>query len=296
MRARALGFNLMLKLTRRDTVRLTAMAGLAHMCGNTLSHATGVSEPRPVLKAGGTGTAYELVRQLGAAFVQAGGAANFDFINNMGSSGALRATIDGVLAFAVSGRALRPEEKAAGLMHVFSLRTPFVLLTTLHSPHGLSCAEVADIYASPAPLWPDGRKLHVIIRPPSESDNALIATLFAGIAESIAKARLRPDVQVATTDMENMDLAESLQGSLAAGALNQVILENRNLNPIPIDGVAPSLESMRSGAYPMTKTMHFVTRGQPQPVIADFLRFMRSPPAQVILSRVHTEIADVVPS
>src|SRR6266545_1607831 len=76
------------------------------------------------LKVGGTGTATELLKIVGATFTHQSGV-NVEVVPSLGSSGAIRAAADGVLDVAVSGRALKSDEISNGLSIALTARTPF---------------------------------------------------------------------------------------------------------------------------------------------------------------------------
>jgi len=238
------------------------------------------------LRAGGTGAATELLHQLAAAFSkQAGG--KFEIIASLGTTGGLRALADGQLDLAASGRALKPEEQARGLKVAAALRTPFILATSHKGPHGLSTADLIKAYLDPDYVWSDGTPIRVILRPRSESDVALMTSLFPGLGDAMDKARQRPGIPVAATDQDNADLAERIPGSLVGATLTQLLLEKRDLRVVPIDGLKPTAESFRDGSYPYAKSLYLVTRAQPGESVLAFLRFLASDPGQALLHKAH---------
>jgi phosphate transport system substrate-binding protein len=50
--------------------------------------------------------------------------------------------------------------------------------------------------------------------------------------------------------------------------------------------VAPTLESVKSGAYPITRPLLIYTKGQPQGVVKEFVDFILSPEGQEIVQQV----------
>ena len=72
-------------------------------------------------------------------------------------------------------------------------------------------------------------------------------------------------------------MAEKIPGSLVGATLTQVRMEKRHLRFVPIDGVAPSLESFQSGTYPFGKTLYVVLGAKKSPASERFLAFLRSP-------------------
>jgi phosphate transport system substrate-binding protein len=228
------------------------------------------------LRMGGTGSAIGLLNRLGAEFTAESGI-KVDVVPSLGSTGALRALTDGKLELAVSARPLSAEEEAAGLRQVAVLRTPFVLATSKPDANGLKISELLSIYSESKPLWADGKPMRLILRPRSEADTALLGALYPGLDKAIEALRLRSEVPVAATDQDNASLAEQMSGSLTATTLAQTGTENRHLHAVSLDGVAPTLASFESGAYPYAKKLYFAVRASGAPDAIQFMKFLRSP-------------------
>ncbi len=223
-----------------------------------------------------------MLKRLGAVF-KADSGVEVVVVPSLGSSGAIRAVIDGALDLAVTGRALKPEEAAKGLTVAFTARTPFVLATSHPNPDGLALADIANAFRSERATWSDGSPIRVILRPRAESDTTLMGELFPGVASAIAIARLRPDIPVAATDQDNADMAEQTPGSLVGSTLTQLALEERNLRVVPIEGVAPTFENFERGLYRYAKPLNFIVPARPAPLVERFLAFLRSPAGQRVL-------------
>ena len=249
----------------------------------------GVASPvsAEAVRVGGTGAAIAMLPQLFAAF-DGGDAIKLDVIPSLGSTGGLRALSDGVLDLAVSGRDLTAEERAKGLTVVASVRTPYVLVTSRPGENGLKSSAVAAMFGSPQATWPDKMPVRIVLRPRSDSDSAVLAAAFPGMAAALEEARKRPDVPIAATDQDNAETAERLPGSLAGATFTQIKTEKRNLRFVAIDGVAPSLEGFESGAYPYTKTLYFVAPAKPRPAVERFIVFLGSVAGQAALRAAGT--------
>lgn len=243
---------------------------------------TAASGEPGTLRVGGTGAAKGALERLGAAF-QAETGIPIEIVQNLGSSGGIRALADGVLDLSVSGRPLKTEEAAGGLRISASFRTPFVLVTSHTAEQSLTSAAVSALYGDPNATWPDGTPVAVVLRPRSDSDMPLMAQSFPGFAGAYEAARKRPEVQIAAMDQDNAALAERLNGSLTGMTYLQLNTERPNLRFIQLDGVAPSLEALEAGAYPHCKTLHVVSAEPPSPTVARFVAFLRAPAGESIL-------------
>lgn len=237
------------------------------------------------LRAGGVGAITQLMPALFASFAgtqpRSGNAT--EVIPSLGSGGGLRALAEGALDIAVSGRPLNAEELRQGMKVVLSMRTPFVMVTSHPNPSGLKSDEIARVFGAQKSAWADGSPIRVILRPKSDSDTLILEGLFPGMVAALEAARTRHDVPVAATDQDNATAAERIAGSLTGSTLTQIRTEQRQLRLVSINGVAPTLEAMESGAYPFSKTIHFVLPAKPNPRAEDFLAFLQSPAGQALL-------------
>ena len=228
------------------------------------------------LRLGGTGSAIEMLRQVGAQFTAATGV-KIDVVFSLGSTGAILALGDGVLDIAVPARPLKADESAKGLRQVAVLRTAYVFAASHPKPNGLQVADLSKIFAADKSTWADGTPIRIILRPRSDTDTALLGQLFAGMDKAIETARRRPEVPIAATDQNNVDLAERTPGSLAGTTVTQLTTEHRHLHVVPLDGVEPTLANFESGAYPYAKRLYFIVHSNGTPDAQRFVDFLRSP-------------------
>lgn len=240
------------------------------------------SAPAGELRIGGTGAATAVLQQAATAFARKHGT-RVNVIASLGSSGGIRAVGDGVLDLAVSGRPLKPDEEAKGLVVALVARTPFVIATAHPKPGSIAAAALPDMFSAMTPTWSDGTPIRVILRPRSESDTTLLGELFPGVAAALEKARRRPDIPMAATDQDNADMAEKIPGSLVGSTLVQLVAERRQLRSVAIDGIVPTLEDFERGVYPYGKPLYFVVGRAPSPLVEEFLNFLRSPEGTELL-------------
>jgi phosphate transport system substrate-binding protein len=248
----------------------------------TLALLTASSAVAQTVRIGGTGAATALMQSLGSAFSE-NSEDPVDVIPSLGTNGAIRAVAAGALDIAVSGRALTPQEEAAGLVVLSTMRTPFGFLSSRPNPPGLAKSEIAGLFETERKTWSDGFPLRIVMRPRSESDTALIGALFPGAGAAIERARARPEVPIAATDQDNADLAERLTGSLIGATLTQIAMEKRRLSFVAIDGAKTTLENLQSGAYPYEKTLYLIAARPRRPSVDTFIAFLHSASGRMAL-------------
>jgi phosphate transport system substrate-binding protein len=229
-----------------------------------------------VIKVGGTGGALAYLERI-AELVD--DTFEIDVVDGLGSSGANRAVIAGVIDVAISGRALNDNERAAGLIARPLLTTPFAFFTSHEDPVDIPSAQIWQLYqnpGSPNALF-DDEPVRVILRPESDSDQAFAKAHFEGFEAAYEAARSIHGVPLAQTDQDNADLAEQLDNSLTTGTLLQMVSEERNLRAISIDGIAPTPETLRSRTYPYVKTFYVVFRPDAAEDVTAFVDYLFSP-------------------
>ena len=240
------------------------------------SLAAGPSAAQDTLRVGGTGSAIGMLQQVSAEFTAATGV-KVEVVTSLGSNGAIRALVDGMLDIAVHARPLKTDETAAGLRQVAVLRTAYVIATSHFNATGMKSADLAGIFAAERPTWADGTPVRIILRPRSDTDTALLGELFAGMTEAIESARRRAEVPTAATDQDNVALADRTEGSLVGTTMSQIKTEHRNLHVVPLDGVEPTLANFESGVYRFAKKLYFIVPRDSTPEAQRFVEFLRSP-------------------
>lgn len=251
----------------------SAVLGVLLAAGSTTLAHVGSAE---TLSLGGTGGAVPMMRQVGAVFA-ARTATDLKIFDSLGSGGGITAAGDGVLDLAISGRPLSPKEVAAGFSTPLIVRTAYVLVTSYPAPPSVSRLEVPRLFADVKAAWPDGTPVRIILRPTTESDNAVLFALFPGTEDAVSRARQRNDVPMAPTDQDNQEIAAHTPGSLIGTTFTQTLLEARDLRMLPIDGVTPSSENLVSGSYPYEKRLWIIQPPRKTEIGQKFIAFLNSP-------------------
>lgn len=140
---------------------------------------------------------------------------------------------------------------------------------------GLSVAQLCDAYAGRAATWRvfGGPALPIAprTRPAGEVDGdvavAGVPCLRDAVAAGAARAVEQPEAmaeELATT-----------AGALGMTSLPFVERSGGRLRALALDGVPPTAEHVRSGAYPLARRSLLLTRAAPPAHVARFLAFVR---------------------
>jgi phosphate transport system substrate-binding protein len=239
-----------------------------------------------VLRASGTGTALGAFRQLMAAFEKANPGHTVKLLPSVGSSGAIRAVAEGALELGLSGRALLPRELAPGIQAFQYARTPFIIAVGPRvGVSSITATELAHIYRGDTTTWPNGERIRPIMRPDFDADTRLLRAISPELDAAMGVALAREGLVMAATNQEcDLALART-PGSIGPSALTQIATESPAVRPLAWQGVAPTLENLASGAYPLEKPVFVVIRSNPSPGVRRFMAFLGSPEARLILER-----------
>ena len=239
------------------------------------------------LTVGGTGAALGPVRTLAEAYSRTHPEMSIAIPLSLGSTGGINGAIAGALDIGLSTRPLKEKERKAGAKQLAFAKSPFVIVTAEgHAQRGLSSAEVVEIFSGARTSWADGMRILRVLRPEHDSDTTILKAAIAGMPSALGKLRKVRGIPVALSDQDAMRMAETIPGVVTTATLTAVLAENRSLSPVTIDGIAPTLENLTNGSYPMFKTLYVITGSKVRRPAMDFIRFIQSPDGARILREI----------
>ncbi|MGX9963143.1 PstS family phosphate ABC transporter substrate-binding protein [Roseomonas sp. F4] len=236
-------------------------------------------------RVGGTGSALAIMEMLADAYRLVAPAATIEILPSLGSSGGLRALGAGVVQIAVSVRPLTEAERN-GQRDLLFARTPLVFAA--HTGNGIDAISRRDlirVYAGDMTEWPSGVPVRLIRRPATEADWAALASLSPDMARAVQAAQRRPGLITAATDQDNASALESVRGSFGLISLGQALAEKRTLSLLTLDGVAPSLATMASGEWQLTRDLYVMTKTAAPPEVVAFFEFLSGAESRQLLAQ-----------
>lgn len=237
-----------------------------------------------LLRVSGTGTALGTMRLLGEAYARANPRSQIKVLTSVGSGGAFRAVAEGALDLGISARALKPEEYGLGLVALPYARTPFLFAAGPRSgATNLTPAEVVRIFRGEVTKWPNGERLRLVLRPRTDADTQILSAVSREIASAVEAAHAREGMLLAVTNQECNEILVRTPGALGLSSLAQVRTEGLPLTLLSWNGVAPTVENLASGAYPLEKTLYLVIKAPAAAPIRRFVAFLASPAGRRIL-------------
>jgi phosphate transport system substrate-binding protein len=229
-----------------------------------------------VIRFGGTGMGLKAMSILGGMFVKREPGVSLRVLPSLGSNGGIDALADGAIEVAIAARPLTPLERQRGIHEASCMKTALVFISSHPQPEGLKRDHLPAIFDDPAPVWSDGLPLKIINRSQVSMEMALLRREVPGMSEAMAKLATRRGIPVGTTDQENIALAESIAGSLTSASLLQMMAERPKLHILTLDGIPPSIATIKDGSYPFTFGVCLLLPAAPSPAAARFIAFTRS--------------------
>lgn len=236
------------------------------------------------LRVGGTGAALGSMRLLGEEFSRSHPEITVRVLPYIGSTGAIKEVLAGNIDLGLSGRPAKPAEEKDDLRLERYADTLLVIAThPAVNLKSISSQQLAAIYAGQTLRWDNGGLIRLILRPASETDNEVLRKISPALDRALDVALARPGMRYAATDQDAAEMIEQSPGALGTTTLALVLSERRRLGITAIDGIMPSVETLKNGRYPFRKPLFLVSRSRPSAALQSFIDFVRSPRGHDIL-------------
>jgi phosphate transport system substrate-binding protein len=245
----------------------------------------------PALRVSGSGAALPLVRKLAEAYQAEQPDAGFQFDAGTNSGGGIQGVLQGTLDLSVANRPLTDQEATESLVVNPFARDAVVFAA--HTPgraQGLSTSQAQAIYGGTIHDWEQmdslGGPILVLDRDPDEPQRSLfLLKLLDG-----QPVQARSTVLTSAGDM--LQALDSTPDSLGYSTLALLRIKSpASVTVLPLDGVVPGSESLRSGAYPWYLTYSLINRPEASPAVGRFLDFVHSARGQRVLEQFDTVAA-----
>jgi phosphate transport system substrate-binding protein len=236
-----------------------------------------------VLKIGGVGSALGSMKLLAAAFEKLHQDAKIEILTSLGTSGGIKAVSKDAIDIGIGGRPMTDEERNLGLSVVEYAKTPLIFVTGKDvNVSGLSAEEIIKIYNGETIAWLNGKHIHIILRPITDSETIILKTASPEIGKAVEGALSRGDMNIATTAQDAADMLEKIPGAFGFSTLTLIISENRSVKVLSFNGVTPSIKTIRNGSYPFFASYYFVTKPGDSALTKKFIDFVQSPEGRKI--------------
>ena len=230
-----------------------------------------------LIRINGSGTCLEMIKPFVEVYGRNNRNISFEMGKSLGSSGAIKALLAGVIDIAVVARPLKPEEIVQGGRSRAFGKTPLAIVTAKSVPlKNISTRELEDIYSGKTLNWPNGETIRIIMRPNEDADTKILKSLSPGMVNAISRAQHRRGVIMVVTDPESYETVSRTSGSIGSAGLCHILVGKRPLNVLSLNGVMPSRKNLANKTYPLAKDIHFATTDKLSDTALKFLQFVYS--------------------
>jgi phosphate transport system substrate-binding protein len=240
-----------------------------------LGAAVGSLSSQAAITARGSDSTIAIVKALAAAFQQKSGTAVQ--VDGGGSGAGAKAAIAGEVQLAFLSRALDAKEIEGGLVGVAYASDAVAVIVHKDNPvNNLTLAELKNYFTGAATDWPDGRPV-VLYNRNSDSGTREIfqdKVLGKGVAFSPTAAVKHDGVLLGSV--------AKIPATLAYDGFGHA--DPKVVKLVSVNGVAPSPETIRSSAYPLTRTPTLATKGEAAGEVKAFIDFTLSPEGQAVVA------------
>ncbi|HEY5467784.1 MAG TPA: phosphate ABC transporter substrate-binding protein [Coriobacteriia bacterium] len=197
-------------------------------------------------------------------------------VSGVGSSAGIESVTNGTCDIGTSSRELKPAELSLGLVDTPVARDAIAVIVNPGNPvTSLNTSQVADIFSGKVRNWKEvgGPDLEIGLVNRDEASGTRQAFL-----ELVMKGR---DFDPTAAVLPGTGQVRSVvaQSRIAVGYISLGFVDS-SVKAIVIDGVAPTPATVADKSYPVSRVLHFLTKGEPQGLAKQFIDYVLSPTIQ----------------
>ena len=232
----------------------------------------------------GSTTVLPIAQSCAEEFMKAHPEANIS-VRGGGSGVGIAALIDGTVDIANASRAMKTKElkkaRAKGVnpvAHVVAKDAIAVVVHPENPVNGLTKSQLKAIYTGAINRWSEVGGTSGVIVVVSRDVNSGTFEVFNKLA--LDKQRVRPDALMQASNKAVATIVASTKGAIGYVGLGYL---SKKVKTIAIDEVMPSVETAKSGTYPLARPLYMYTNGEPKGLAKEFIDFVLSPKGQKIV-------------
>lgn len=198
-------------------------------------------------------------------------------VSGLGSSAGIEAAIAGTSDIATSSRDLKPEETDSGLIDVPVAFDGIAVIVNPQNPiDGLTTDQLRDIYAGKITNWREvggeDRDIDLVNRDEASGTREAFKKIVMGDSRFDLSAVVLPGTG------QVRDVVSRSRGAIGYISVGFVAprFTNTRVKALTVDGVVPSEDTVASQEYPIARTLHFFTLGEPTALAQRYIDFVLS--------------------
>lgn len=227
-----------------------------------------------------------LVAALAKAYREQNPGATIEIGKGLGTKARIKALAEGSIDIAMASHGLIVEDivkQGMAVQEFAKVAVVFGVNATV-PVKALADRQICDLYSRRLVHWKDVGGPDLPVVPMTRPDTEVDAEVVRAQVGCLKALQMPEGVQ---TMAKSGDMARGLTGTAGAVGMTTMTVVKQSqskIRPIWLNGVEPSPENVRSGAYALTRDSFLVTKSSPAPAVARFLAFVSSPEGKRVIS------------
>jgi len=207
-------------------------------------------------------------------------------IENVGSDAAIASVKSAEADLGGVSREMTAAEKQAVGTLTIGLSGTAVVVNAANPIASLTKEQIRAIFAGDIKDWsqvggPAG-EIKAFVREPTAATRQIFDEYIFG-----GKPAYRPDYTPVDSADQTTKAITSFKDAISMLTITDATLKDARIRLVPIGGVAPTMDNLQSGTYPMRRPLYVVfnaSRDKLKPAISAFIDFTKSPEGQKLLT------------
>lgn len=263
---------------------------LRYLRGALAAAALSALSTAQALDISGSSTVQPIVEKLIPAYTQAGGEPVR--LTAGGSGAGVKNAIAGTSQIGMVSRELKDEEKAALKHNVIAIDALAIVVNTRNPVAGLSKAQLTDLYTGKIANWSalGGPDLAVTLVSKEVGRSTLeLFEHYTGLLSPDRKKTDKPLISATSlvigANIEALTLVGGIPGAVgyvSVGTARALAAAGMPVKIIPLEGIEPSDDAIKSGRYPIVRPLNLVYANE-TPAVRSFLDLAQGPQGQELV-------------
>jgi phosphate transport system substrate-binding protein len=249
--------------------------------------AGGTAEAKSKIVMDGSTTVGPIAKSFAAYFTKTKGVQVT--VSESGSGNGAKSIINGTCDIANMSRAMKSKEAAAAkakgvnpVEHIVALDGMAIVVHPSNRVNKLTKTQVRDIYTGKVTNWSQvGGPNASIVKIQRESNSGTQDTFM-----SLVMGKGNPVSKRAETQASNGAVKNRVASTPAAIGFIGLGFTDNSVKALSIDGVKPSVETVKDGTYPISRPLFMYTNGQPTGVVKEFIDLKDTSEGQRMVSEL----------
>ncbi len=227
-----------------------------------------------------------LVAALAKAYRERHPAVTVEIGKGLGTKARIKALAEGSIDIAMASHGLVVDDlvrQGLAVQEIAKVAVVFGVNATVPAT-GLADQQICDIYSRRLVSWKELGGSDLAVAPRTRPDTEVDAEVVRRRVGCLTQLQMPDGVRVMS---KSGDMAREL--AVTAGAIGMTTMtvveqSQARIKPLALNGIEPTAENVRSGAYGLTRDSFLVTKAASSPAVVGFLEFVRSPEGKRVIS------------